>query len=74
MLTLETPSQVATRIADTNRHAHMDALRREALADAAANAAIANLFHKCADDLVKAAANEQWNAAWDKFNQSKGIK
>ena len=66
MFTLETPSQVATRIADTNRHAHMDALRREALAEATANESIAKLFHRCADDMVKAAANAHWNAAWDK--------
>ena len=65
MLTLETLSQVATRIADTNRQSHMDALRREALADATANAAIATLFHKCADDMVTA-SNAQWHAAWDK--------
>lgn len=55
MFALETPAQVYARVALTNRLQHLDALRREAQADANAHLAAARLFHKCADDMVKSA-------------------
>ena len=73
MFTLETPTQVYARVALTNRLQHLDALRREAQADANAHLAAARLFHKCADDMVTA-SNAQWNKAWDAHNAMKGNK